>query len=276
MSTECFAASTAAAHRRGSGRRRRKLSAPSALVLAGALALATAPSPAGGQQGSGNGFLFKRPVGSFSLHAGYAMATAGSDVFADATNLLTLSKRDFDGFAYGGDISYSMTPRMDLVFGGEFSSSSANSEFRGFVEENDEPIRQATQFRRIPLTASLKYYLADRGRSIGQLAWIPSRYAPYVGIGGGAMWYRFRQNGDFVDFNTEDLEIFTAEVQSSGWAPMAQGMAGLDYSMGPWLSLTAEGRYGWAKATLNPDDFEGYDKIDLSGFAGTVGFRVRF
>jgi len=275
MPTECFAASTAAMPRASGGRRRGKLSIPSALAVAGALSLAAASSPAGGQ-GSGRGFLFNRPVGSFSVHAGYAMPTAGSDVFSDATSQLTLSKSDFAGFAYGGDISYSVTPRVDLVFGGEFSSAKANSEVRDFVEQNDEPIRQATQFRRIPLSVSLKYYLADRGRSIGQFAWIPSRYAPYVGLGGGAVWYRFRQNGDFVDFNTQDLEIFTAELQSSGWAPLAQGMAGLDYTIGPWLSLTTEARYGWAKARLDPNVFVDYDKIDLSGFAGTVGFRVRF
>jgi hypothetical protein len=46
--------------------------------------------------------------------------------------------------------------------------------------------------------------------------------------------------------------------------------------MGPWLALTLEGRYQWAKATLDPNTFEGYDKIDLTGFTGTVGFKVRF
>lgn len=204
------------------------------------------------------------------------MATAGSQVFSDATDLLTLSKRDFDGFAYGGDLSLEVSPRVDLMFTGEFSAASANSEYRDYVEGDDIPIRQATKFKRMPLALGVKYYLADRGRSISRFAWIPSRYAPYVGVGGGAMWYRFRQNGDFVDFNTETLDIFTAELQSSGWAPMAQGTAGLDYTLGNWIALTFEGRYNYAKAALDPNAFEGFDKIDLSGFAGTVGLRVRF
>jgi hypothetical protein len=251
-----------------------RLPALGALLLA-VSAVATVPRTTLAQ-GAGNGFLFKKPVGSFSLHAGYAMANAGSQVFDDATDLLTLSRRDFDGIAWGGDISLSLGERTDLVFSGEFSSASANSEYREFVESNDEPIRQATKFKRVPLAMSVKYYLADRGRSISQFAWIPNRYAPYVGVGGGAMWYRFRQNGDFVDFDTPDLEIVTDEVQSSGWAPMAQAMAGLDYTVGNWVALTFEGRYGYAKARLDPERYEGFDKIDLSGFAGTVGFRVRF
>jgi hypothetical protein len=244
-------------------------------ALVGAFALVAIAGPAAAQS-NGKGFLFKRPLGSFSLHAGYAVASAGSDVFSEATRQLTLDKGDFSALAYGGDIAFALTPRTDLVFMGEFSASNANSEFRAFEDNNDQPIEQATHYKRLPLTLGLRYYLTDRGRSVGQFAWIPSRYSPFVGIGAGAMWYRFRQDGDFVDFNTEDLEVFSADLQSSGWTPMAQGTAGLDYTIGPWFALTAEGRYGWAKARLDPNVFEGFEKIDLSGFAGTLGFKVRF
>lgn len=275
MSSRLFADPSAATARGQDGRRRSSHCRSRALLAAALVAGISGPVPLIAQ-GAGNGFLFKQPVGSFAVHAGYAMANAGSQVFSDATDLLTLSKRDFDGFAYGGDISYTIAPRVDLVFGGEFSAASANSEYRDLVEGDNIPIRQATKFKRMPLGVGVKYYIADRGRSISRFAWIPNRYAPYVGVGGGAMWYRFRQDGDFVDFNSPSLDIFTAEVQSSGWAPMAQGMAGLDYTVGNWIALTFEGRYSYAKARLDPNAFEGFDKIDLSGFAGTVGFRVRF
>jgi hypothetical protein len=225
---------------------------------------------------NGKGFLFKRPVGSFSLHAGYAVANAGSDVFSEATRQLTLSKGDFAAITWGGDISYAASPRTDLVFDGGFAASNANSEFRKFEDNNGAPIQQVTKYKRVPLTIGLKYYLTDRGRSVSEFAYIPSKYAPYIGLGAGAMWYRFEQNGDFVDFNSPILEIRTFTLPSSGWAPMAQGTAGVDFTVGPWLALTTEGRYQWARATLDPNVFEGFDKIDLSGFTGTVGFKVRF
>ena len=136
------------------------------------------------------------------------------------------------------------------------------------------PFEQSTKFKRVPLTIGLKYFLTSRGRSVSQYAWIPSRYAPYVSVGAGAMYYSFEQKGDFVDFQTLNVETLT--VESSGWAPMGRGAAGLEYTVSPWLALTGEGRYVWAKATLDPNAFEGYDKIDLTGFTGTVGFRVRF
>ena len=246
-------------------------------ALLGSIALMSLTQPAASQT-RGDGFLFKAPNGSFSLRGGYAVASAGSDLFSEVTSILTLDKRDFSSVSFGGDISVSMSPRIDLVFGGDFSSASQDSEFREFVEEvngQDQPIRQSTNFKRLPLTGSLKYYLSDRGRSIGQFAWIPSRYAPYVGVGGGAMWYRFRQDGDFV-IDPETLEIRTQKLESSGWGPTVQGMAGVDYTIGPWIALTAEGRYNWGRAPLNENVYEGFDKIDLSGFAGTMGFRVRF
>jgi hypothetical protein len=231
-------------------------------------------APAAQAQSNGKGFLFKRPAGSFAIRAGYALANAASDVFSEATTQLTLDKRDFSALDFGGDISYSLGARTDLVFDGELASSSNDSEFRKWVDNNDQPIRQATKFKRIPLTVALKYYLTDRGRAVSQFAWIPNRYAPYVSVGGGAMYYRFQQNGDFVDFKT--LDVFSTTIESSGWTPMGHGAAGVEYNVGPWLALTGEGRYVWAKATLDPNDFEGFDKIDLTGFAGTVGFRVRF
>ncbi len=242
-------------------------------ALLGVLALTSAARVVSAQS-HGEGFLFKKPSGSFSIHGGYALARAGSDVFSEATSQLTLDKRDFSSFTVGGDISYAATPRFDVVFGGAFSASSKDSEFRDWVDNNDDPIEQSTEFKRVPLTLSLKYYVAERGRAVSQFAWIPARYSPYIGVGGGAMWYRFRQNGDFVDF--EDLDVFSAELQSSGWTPTGHAMAGLDYTVGPWLALTFEGRYSLAKARLDPDAFEGFEKIDLSGFVGTVGFKVRF
>ena len=253
----------------------RRLARRNVLGLTALLTFVASAAPVGAQN-SGKGFLFKRPAGSFSLRGGYALANAGSGVFDDAVTQLTLDKRDFSSWAFGGDISYAPTPRLDLVFDGQVSIASRNSEFREFIDNNDKPIEQATKFSRIPLTVDLKYYVTDRGREVSQFAYIPSRYATYIGVGAGAMYYRFKQNGDFIDFDTDNLEVFSTSIEDSGWTPTVNGLAGFDYSLGPWLALSFEGRYQWARAQLDPDTFVGYDKIDLSGFTGTVGFRVRF
>ncbi|MGQ0639775.1 MAG: hypothetical protein ACT4P6_03245 [Gemmatimonadaceae bacterium] len=237
-----------------------------------AAALVLAPQ-AEAQYGQGNGFLFREPVGSFALRAGFAQAQAGSDIFSFVTDELTLGRSDFAGLSYAASLSVRLQPRLDLELGGSYSGSSARSEFRDFVDNNDLPIEQTTSLGRVPLSANAKFYLASRGRSIGRYAWIPTKFAPFIGAGGGAMWYRFKQVGDFINFETFD--VFPDAFESSGWTPTANGFGGVDISLGPRFGFTAEGRYTWAKATLS-SDFDGFERIDLSGYNGTLGFYVRF
>jgi len=242
-------------------------------AAAGGLAVTLLAAPPVQAQGTGRGFLFNEPVASFSLRGGFDRAMAGSDVFSFATRQLTLDRGDFSALTVGADLSFRVAPRIDVVFGGAYAGASAPSEFRDFVDQDDLPIEQTTSFQRVPLMASVKAYLTPRGRSIGRFAWVPARYAPYLGAGGGAMWYRFRQQGDFIDFETD--EVFGDDIASSGWTPMAHALAGLDYSLSPRVAFTGEGRYAWARANLS-DRFEGFDRIDLSGFTVTAGVSVRF
>ena len=139
---------------------------------------------------------------------------------------------------------------------------------------DDLPIHQVTKFRRIPVTVSLKTYLWDRGRSIGRFAWVPRAWAPYVGAGGGYVWYSFEQEGDWVDY--EDLAIFWDNFLSEGGAGTFHFFAGADYSISERLLLTGEGRYSFASADLDRDFYDEFDKIDLAGFQATIGISVRF
>jgi hypothetical protein len=224
-------------------------------------------------QGTGNGFLFKEPVGSFGLYGGFAQARAGSDIFSFITDELTLGHGDFGGAAFGAELAFRLRPRLELAFRTSYAGRNAQSEFRDFVDNNDLPIEQSTSLARLPITASAKLYLADRGRSIGRFAWIPARFAPFVGVGAGAMWYRFRQQGDFIDMST--LAVFPDKFESSGWTPAATGFAGMDMSLGPRFGLTGEAVYSWARAPMSRD-FSGFHRIDLSGYDGSLGLYVRF
>lgn len=224
-------------------------------------------------QDAGNGFLFRAPAGQVSLRIGFDSAIAGSDVFAQVVEELTLNQGDFSSMTFASDVDYGLTPRLDLRFSFAFSRSTTPSDYRHFVDNNRQEIQQTTGFDRLPLTASLKAYLANPGRSVGHFAWIPSRYAPYVGAGGGAMWYRFEQRGDFVDFT--DFKVFPDHFLSEGWTPTLQTFVGTDVSLNPRFAVTVEGRYQWARAQLSRD-FVDFQPINLSGFALTAGFSIRY
>ena len=106
------------------------------------------------------------------------------------------------------------------------------------MDNNDQPIEQTTTFERTPLTVNVRLDLVPPGRAIGSFAWIPSRLVPYVGAGVGGMRYRFKQDGDFVNFATN--AVFPAVLDSQAWTFVGQGMAGVDYNFSPQLGLTLE------------------------------------
>lgn len=241
-----------------------------ALAALGVTLAVAAPARA---QSEGNGFLFKTPHGSVTILGGYNHAFAQSDLFSFTKSELTVNTGDFSAFTLGADVAVRLSPRFDVVLGSAYAGTSTPSEFREFVDQNNAPIQQTTTFQRVPITASLRLYLTPRGRSVGRFAWVPASFTPYVDVGGGAMWYRFKQQGDFVDQNT--MNVFTDTFSSSGFTPEAHATLGTEYSLSPRFAITGEARYTWAKARPG-SDFAGFDKIDLSGIAATAGLAVRF
>lgn len=221
----------------------------------------------------GDGFLFSRPLVSFSIRGGYDRPTAGSDIYDFTTTQLTLGRGDFAALGYAFDLGFRLADRVDLTLSAGEARRASSSEFREFIDNNDEPIEQVTALRRVPLTMGVRYALTAPGERIGRLAWIPSRFTPWVGLGGGAMQYSFTQAGDFVDFQT--LNVFSRTFRSKGWTPMAYANVGVDISLNELFSLTGDVRYSAARAPLS-GAFVGFDRIDLSGTAATMGFSVRY
>jgi hypothetical protein len=240
-----------------------------ALVL-----ILAAATPATAQSvGTGNGFLLGSPALGLTISGGWALALAGSDLFSFTTEQLTINRREFSSPSLGADAIWNVTPRTALVVSAALSGMKKRTEFRDFIDNNAQPIEQNTRFRRVPVTFGVRRYLTPPGRAIGKLAWVPAHTATYVGAGVGAMWYQFKQDGDFIDFETNAVEPLIFD--SNGWTPTANAVAGMDYTIKANLAITGELRYNWARAGLSPD-FTDFHKLDLSGFTTTVGLSVRF
>ena len=248
-------------------RRRNGLVAAAALALT---SLATAlPASA---QAPERDFLFRTPRVTLGIRGGYAVARASSDIFDYTRKQLTVDRSDFDAPAFGGQLAMAVTPRVDIAIDLSVASTRTRSEFQDWVDNDDLPIEQETEFYRVPLTVGFKAYLKDRGRSLGRFAWVPAQWAPYVGAAGGWVWYKFAQQGDFVDFET--LDIFWDRYVSKGTAPTIHVYGGADWSLSRSVFLTVEARYAWAKADLSRD-FVDFDPVDLSGLQGSLGISIR-
>ena len=218
-------------------------------------------------------FLFGDPKGFVGFRIGRFFPRADSELFDMVTDELTLERSDFWSWNIGFDGGASLHDHVDLIFSLDYSKRTVESEFRDFVDELDLPITQETRFERLPLTAGIKVLLVPRGRQVGRFSFIPSRFVPFVGAGAGFMWYRFRQVGDFVDFDT--YEIFSAHLESKGWTPTVYAGGGADINLANRLYLTMDIRYFWANDRLK-HDFVGFDEIDLAGPQVTAGLHWHF
>ena len=233
-----------------------------------------APLAVHAQPLSGDGFLFNRPTGSLTLSGGYAQPNASTDVFTHARRNLTLGKGDFGAFSLGSVLGLRFADRFSLQFSAALYQRTASSEMRDYVDTDNKPIEQTTTLKRVPFMVGLRYDLTSPGRRIGRLAYVPSRVTPYVAGGGGAMWYRFSQQGAFVDEKT--LDVFNDKLESSATTGAAYGVFGVDFTLRPNLALTTEARYDYAKAALNSQSFSNFNGIDLSGPSATIGLTFRY
>jgi len=222
----------------------------------------------------GPGFLFRQPIVSVGLRTGYSLPRAGSDIFAHTQEQLTIENSDFAGNYFGGEVSVRVSDHVDLAFGVGYTESITRSEFRDWVDTDDQAIEQTTKFAMTPVTLSAKYFLMDRGRSIGRFAWVPARLNAYVGGGVGVTFYNFDQVGDWVDFETSD--IFNTQFKSNGNGKQLHALAGIDLTITKNIFLTGESRYLWADAALDATFFKGFNDVDLAGLQFSVGISARF
>ena len=249
----------------------RTFSLLASVALAGMAALT--PKVVLGQSYSDD-FLFHAPKVTVTFSLGYAIPTAGSDIFDEVTDMYTLGKSDFHAPSIGGGLSVFVNDRIDLALEFSYARSSSWSEYVDWVDDDDLPIEQETRLTRVPVTVSLKYFLMDRGRQIGNLSWISTKWAPYIGFGGGRMCYEFEQFGEFIDF--DDFGIFEDSFVSEGWAWVGHAFGGLQWALSPQWLVTVEGRYSLSSSDLDRPAYKGYEPIDLSGLQGTLGFGIRF
>jgi hypothetical protein len=220
-------------------------------------------------------FLFGEPRGSVGLRASWVFARAGSDLFDFIQQQLTIDPGDFNAPAVAVDVGVAASRRLEVLIGFEFSDARTSSEYRDFVDNNRQPISQQTELRQANVSGSVKIALTPRGRSISRLAWVPRRATPYVGAGGGYLWYRFEQRGDFVDVFSARRTVFTDRLRSQGWTPSAHVFGGIDVRLARRLFASVEGRYLWASASLQ-QSFEGFEPIDLAGLRLATGINVLF
>lgn len=228
------------------------------LVFAVAIAsLVTAQAEAQGNWRAGD-------FGSWRFFMGIFEPEADSQFWDEYFLDFTGSPSDFQDLVFGTDYLWRTSRHGGLLFGASFYEGKTTLAYRDWVDADSRDISHTTSLDLSDFTAA---YVLRFGR--GSLR-------PYVGGGGGILWWRFREEGYFIDFSDqENLPIFFGNYNADGLTWELLAIAGLDFRLSHRWSFFFEGRYRWAEDELNKD-FSGFGTIDLSGGQMVGGFSYNF
>jgi opacity protein-like surface antigen len=217
---------------------------------------------------AGIGLMLIAPASTFAsgleLRIGGFFPRGHSDLFSDVDELYGARKQDFQGVSGGVEYSFNATDHVEFGVHLDGYGRRVETTYRDFEREDGSPIFQDLTLTVVPLGVSVRLLPAGRR----------ARVSPYLTAGADVIFYKYEEQGDFIDFFTDDLEIASDAFVSEGAAPGFHVAAGLRVPVSHDFDVTGEVRYQQARTRMNDDFSE--NRIDLSGVSGTVGVRIRF
>jgi len=207
---------------------------------------------------------------SLQLRIGGFIPRADSNLFRDDAELYTVDKEDWRGVTGGIEFSLHPTDHVELGFHLDGYGRQVDTNYRNYTRPDGREILQSLKLTLVPLGATLRVFPLDRYATV----------SPYVGAGPDLVFYKYEEFGDFIDFGTDELDIFDDHFVSEGAAAGFHVTGGLQVRLGHDFSVLGEARYQWARRNLG-DDFRaqpGQDalRLDMSGLSVVVGLSIRF
>jgi opacity protein-like surface antigen len=198
------------------------------------------------------------------LRAGAFFPRADSNLFDDTEELFGAQKDDWIGFTGGAEYSFGVAEHLEVGFHVDYYGRQLDTFYVDFTRPNGQDIFQTLEIDTLPVGATVRYVVN------------PSRGAvtPYVGVGADAVFYEYKQYGDFINFFEDDLPVTSDFFVDEGTAFGFHVTAGVRFPLGDDFSIVAEGKYVWAKTDMG-EDFR-LNEIDLSGPSATLGLNLRF
>lgn len=198
---------------------------------------------------------------SIRLKLGKSSPSQESDLWDINRQNLYLEKKDFEGSYLS--LEWEVFVERNLSFSLEVGTYSREltTSYRDWEYEDGSPIYQDLSLSIVPIEASLKIYPGGAHRPI----------APYFGGGLGIYFWRYVQEGDFIDFTTWDVFSGSYETNTSGIGANIRG--GISWRINRSIGFFGEAKYTFLKDDLS-SDFQGFEKFDLSGLHLLVGISI--
>lgn len=193
-----------------------------------------------------------------------------NSLFADVNELFTrdsslagIDSGDWVGAFGGAEYSIGIGELLEVGLHVDGYGRSLDTFYRDFEDDVGRDIQQTLRLTVVPTGITLRIAPGNR-----------AGIEPYVGGGIDAVWYRYEEFGDFIDFFDPAQPIVPDAFEADGWAFGAHAVAGVRVPLNYDFALVAEGRYLWAQDDMG-QDFR-LNHIDLSGGSVTLGVLIRF
>jgi len=202
--------------------------------------------------------------GSWRFYMGMSEPKCDSQFWDDYFLDFNGSPSSFKDLVFGTDYLWKTSRYGGVLFGISFYDGKSTLAYRDWVDADGQDVSHTASLGLADLSAA---YALRYGRN---------SVRPYVGAGGGLLWWRFLEEGYFIDFSDEEnLPIYFGNYRADGLTWELFALAGLDFRLSHSWSFFFEGRYRWSEDELNKD-FAGFGTIDLSGVQLAGGFSYNF
>lgn len=133
------------------------------------------------------------------------------------------------GFTFGGAVDYELTPSVTVRGFGQYSETFAG---RAEAEFNFDNSRQRAPF-------DAEYFAVAFGLGLTYAFWGERRWAPYVGVDGGAVFGGFDYN-----FGEDEQGLRAVEEgninDNAQWTWMTAVRGGMQFDLASWLQSSVE------------------------------------
>lgn len=184
------------------------------------------------------------------------------DVIATNAGFLAFDIDEFGGASFGGEWLVGLGRFLEAGAGVSYTAQTVPSFYRNFVDPDGTEVDQDLYLRITPIAFTVRVLPFGQSTPI----------QPYFGGGLGVINWKYRESGEFIDFNA-GREIFVETFEATGNSTGAIVLGGVRFA-GRRFTAGGEVRYQNASGDL-PSDFTA-PKIDLGGWTYNFTVGARF
>lgn len=206
----------------------------------------------------------KASASGIEVRLGGMLPRAKSILFDDSVSLYNVEKKDFAGPFGGIEFTKTLSRNVELGLSVDGYGREIPTSYRDYTRPSGREIEQTLRLAIVPVSAVLRVLPGGRYRT----------FTPYLGAGVASMFWQYEEFGDFIDFGNSNRPVVSDSFRSSGATTGLVLNVGLRYRINEDFQVTFDVRNFTGSQKMGGDFAP--NRIDVSGTAATVGFRVNF